>query len=655
MKKATSLLLALAMTGTLLAGCGSTASSSAAADSTASGATSEEAAATGEQVTIKLANWDTSTQPAVTQLVEAFEAANPDIKVEIIDVPSADYTTKLSVMLNGGSDVDAFYIKDADTMIGLAQKGQLADLTPYIEADGIDLADFNGLAENFNVDGKQYAMPARTDYYIMYYNKDVFDAAGVAYPSNDWTWADFEEIAGQQEPIVVAQGLSQIGYGFLTDGGCRYRRSDHIGDRPHVGIEEFAQNSPLLHGICRGRSSRPIAGLRRCNRLYGLRVSGLRSNGTYGRLPKSGGIHIRTCHGTICCRGVLHHPGRGLPFTGSSRIRNVCHSGLCRISFCFCRFFKIPGDGRTFGFQRNFAYGTGHGSISVQSHDDTMSGTLYRHRIDIEQAQRTILSGMALRFSCCSRPIAVARSFRRFRLPAYQTLRPGGSDLRRRRLFIRHVFRHIRQLRLLFRPIGPVRLIRQRHLHPFNGLLHRMLHFVRIRLISSCMRAPRLRPGRNIPGEFRRPGLFGNGFSEVPLRMRLLRNGFCHCRSGRTDRRLQYSGNIRSRLSCRNPLVVRTGEIGLRNRIRRFSRDDGRAGVGYNRNGRFSLRPAGGIVRQGLQTDHHVEIDRFGMVVLPILRRRLGSDTTVESETHGLIEFPQLFKQEIPFDLRYFM
>ena len=169
MKKATSMLLALTMAGTLLAGCGAstTSSSASTADSTASGATSEEATSTsGEQVTIKLANWDTSTQPAVTQLVEEFEAANPDIKVEIIDVPSADYTTKLSVMLNGGSDVDAFYIKDADTMMGLAQKGQLADLTSYIEADGIDLADFNGLAENFSVDGKQYAMPARTDYYI---------------------------------------------------------------------------------------------------------------------------------------------------------------------------------------------------------------------------------------------------------------------------------------------------------------------------------------------------------------------------------------------------------------------------------------------------------------------------------------------------------
>ena len=42
--------------------------------------------------------------PVMQKAAESFMAANPDIKVEIIDVPSADYTTKLSVMLNGGSD-----------------------------------------------------------------------------------------------------------------------------------------------------------------------------------------------------------------------------------------------------------------------------------------------------------------------------------------------------------------------------------------------------------------------------------------------------------------------------------------------------------------------------------------------------------------------
>lgn len=283
MKKATSMLLALAMTGTLLAGCGSTASSSAAADSTASGATSEEAAATGEQVTIKLANWDTSTQPAVTQLVEEFEAANPDIKVEIIDVPSADYTTKLSVMLNGGSDVDAFYIKDADTMMGLAQKGQLADLTSYIEADGIDLADFNGLAENFSVDGKQYAMPARTDYNIMFYNKDVFDAAGVAYPSNDWTWADFEEIAGQ---LTSGEGANKT-YGAYLHTWQACVESWGVQDGQHTimdyqtGYEFFKPYYEMALRMQDAGSIQDYGTLKTGN----IHYSGPFSQGTVGMLP----------------------------------------------------------------------------------------------------------------------------------------------------------------------------------------------------------------------------------------------------------------------------------------------------------------------------------------------------------------------------------
>ena len=211
MKKVLSMLMALAMAGTLLAGCGSS-SSTTTSEGTASNTSESASAATGEQVTLKLANWDTSTQPAVTQLVSEFEAANPDIKVEIIDVPSADYTTKLSVMLNGGSDVDAFFIKDADTMMSMVQKGQMADLSGYIADEGIDLAAFNGLADYYNVDGKQYALPARTDYYVMFYNKDVFDAAGVEYPTNDWTWDDFERIAGE---LTSGEGATKTYGAFL--------------------------------------------------------------------------------------------------------------------------------------------------------------------------------------------------------------------------------------------------------------------------------------------------------------------------------------------------------------------------------------------------------------------------------------------------------
>lgn len=189
MKRIAALGVSAMMAASVLTACGSTSSSTPA---------STPASSTGgkeEQVTLKVATWDNTSEPSLQNAVDAFMKANPNIKVELMDIPSADYTTKLTTMLNGGAEMDAFLVKDADTTKSLADKGQLADLTEYIAADGVDLADYNGLAENFNYDGKQYGLPVRTDYYIMYYNKDMFDAKNLEYPSNDWTWADFEETA----------------------------------------------------------------------------------------------------------------------------------------------------------------------------------------------------------------------------------------------------------------------------------------------------------------------------------------------------------------------------------------------------------------------------------------------------------------------------
>lgn len=165
-----------------------------------------------EDVTIKVANWDTATMVYMQPLIDAFEDANPHITVEIVDIPSSDYTTKLSVMLNGGSEVDAFWIKDGDTTKGIADKGQLADLSEYIARDGIDLSDYSGLAERFVIDDKTVALPASTGYYILYYNKDLFDAAGEPYPSNDMTWTEWEALC---ERMTSGSGASKIYGGFI--------------------------------------------------------------------------------------------------------------------------------------------------------------------------------------------------------------------------------------------------------------------------------------------------------------------------------------------------------------------------------------------------------------------------------------------------------
>jgi multiple sugar transport system substrate-binding protein len=144
---------------------------------------------------IKAAVWDASVAVYYAELVDAFTASHPGTSVEMIDIPAADYTQKLSVMLNGGSDIDVFWIKDGDTTKGLANRGQLADLNGYVQRDNINLAEYNGLAERFNINGKLLALPASSAYYVLFYNKDLFDKAGQPYPSNDLTWAEYEQLA----------------------------------------------------------------------------------------------------------------------------------------------------------------------------------------------------------------------------------------------------------------------------------------------------------------------------------------------------------------------------------------------------------------------------------------------------------------------------
>lgn len=201
MKRIAAAGLTAVMAASVLTACGGATSSSSGSTGTSSsgstGTSSSGSTASGEQVTLKVSLWDATSNPADLAAIEAFEAANPDIKIDLIDIPSNDYNTKLNTMLNGGSQLDVFFIKQADSTKSFYDKGQLLDLTDYIAESGVDLSGFNGTADGFAFNGKQYGLPVRTDYYVLYYNKDLFDAKGIAYPSNDMTWTEFEKLAGE--------------------------------------------------------------------------------------------------------------------------------------------------------------------------------------------------------------------------------------------------------------------------------------------------------------------------------------------------------------------------------------------------------------------------------------------------------------------------
>ena len=203
-KRALSLALAGAMVVTTLAGCGSTSKETTAAPegTTTETTTKAEApadttaAASGDKTTLKWSVWDISSTTYYQPLIDEFEKAHPDVTIEMVDLGSTDYQTVLATELTGnGSDFDVVTVKDVPGYMTLVNKGVLEPLDSYISDSGVDLAQYKGLTDQITVDGKLYELPFRNDFWVLFYNKDVFDKAGVAYPTNDMTFDEYDKLA----------------------------------------------------------------------------------------------------------------------------------------------------------------------------------------------------------------------------------------------------------------------------------------------------------------------------------------------------------------------------------------------------------------------------------------------------------------------------
>jgi multiple sugar transport system substrate-binding protein len=136
---------------------------------------------------------------AYQTLVDAFEAENPDVDVEIIHIPDEDeYLQRFTTDLAAGDPADIVLLNYRKYAY-FAVREALEPLAPYLEASSaIGEADFieQALAP-FRWNGALTCIPQNFSSLVTYYNKDLFDAAGVAYPSDDWTWDDFVETAKQ--------------------------------------------------------------------------------------------------------------------------------------------------------------------------------------------------------------------------------------------------------------------------------------------------------------------------------------------------------------------------------------------------------------------------------------------------------------------------
>lgn len=183
-KKLMSLSLATVLSITMLTGCSNT-----------KGETEEQA---GGKKKLTVSVWDNTISPMFKAATDAFLAENPDVEIEYIDTQADEYNNKLTVMLAGGdSDPDVIFVKDAETQVTMKNKGQIMNLDELIKKDNLEIPNDGGAVDLLKMDGSNYTLPFRKDWYVLYYNKDLFDKAGVPYPGDDMTWAEYEELANK--------------------------------------------------------------------------------------------------------------------------------------------------------------------------------------------------------------------------------------------------------------------------------------------------------------------------------------------------------------------------------------------------------------------------------------------------------------------------
>ncbi len=141
-------------------------------------------------VELEMNYWMSEQEAGIQAAIDAFNESQDEIHVNASTVPWGQYWDKLVTGLPAGSAPDIFAI-NALNVRDYAKNGYLLDISDLFEGE-VDLSKFpQHVIDTHTVNGTLWGIPKDFDSIAVFYNKDMFDAAGVEYPSDDWTWDDF--------------------------------------------------------------------------------------------------------------------------------------------------------------------------------------------------------------------------------------------------------------------------------------------------------------------------------------------------------------------------------------------------------------------------------------------------------------------------------
>lgn len=191
-----------------------------------------------KSVNLKYWMWDPQLSDEVNKLIAKFESQNPKVKIDLTAMAPRDYWTKIRIAASTKKLPDVFNMSSG-YLEEWAQNGFLKDLTSYVK-DDIDpnkyFINLFDAGKAISGTDKYYAVPFALVTTVLYFNKDMFDEAGLSYPNSDWTWEDFLKAAKVLTKDKDGDGkIDQWGFWFYGRyahiESWVYRNGGHFIDR----------------------------------------------------------------------------------------------------------------------------------------------------------------------------------------------------------------------------------------------------------------------------------------------------------------------------------------------------------------------------------------------------------------------------------------
>jgi len=136
---------------------------------------------------IKFASWGSQSEIEILKpIIADFEKENPNLKIDFMHIPQ-NYFQKIHLLLASNLAPDVIFINNLYLPV---YADFLEDLTSYADKNIF----YEQTLQALSCDGKILAIPRDASNMVVYYNKDLFDKYGIAYPKQNWTFDDLLKI-----------------------------------------------------------------------------------------------------------------------------------------------------------------------------------------------------------------------------------------------------------------------------------------------------------------------------------------------------------------------------------------------------------------------------------------------------------------------------